>query len=350
MSVQWFFMRILIITQKVDATDSNLGFFIEWIKKFAEHAEVTVIANEVHFDAFGYTEKYATIHSLGKRENESRAERFMRVLRYQKLLLSTLSKIDGVFFHMCPEYVLAAHFLPRFYGKKSVLWYVHKQVSFRLRMASWFVDRIFTASRESCRLRSKKVTVTGHGIDTENSSRPEWARPSGLRLITVGRISPVKDLRTLILGFLEFQKRFPQADLSVVGDPVTNKDRQYSATLQKEFASRVGFIEGVHPAVLPALLWTQTAFLHASRTGSMDKAVLEALAAGLPVFTSSEAFSESMGVIKYHQEDPADFAEKISRAFLRKELVVNEKGKAHVREHHSLHRLIQKILAFYAEK
>jgi hypothetical protein len=79
----------------------------------------------------------------------------------------------------------------------------------------------------------------------------------------------------------------------------------------------------------------------------MDKAVLEALAAGLIVFTSSEVFPSSVGVVKFHQGDVADLAEKIGSAFAQKQFVVNEDGRAYVAEHHNLNRLAQKIVSFY---
>ena len=60
----------------------------------------------------------------------------------------------------------------------------------------WF----FTASRDSCRLKSKKVMVTGHGIDL-NSFCPQDEGKT-IDLITVGRIASSKNLVTLIVGFL----------------------------------------------------------------------------------------------------------------------------------------------------
>lgn len=318
-------MRLLIVTQKVDAEDRNLGFFVRWIEEFAKHAEVTVIPWRT-------------------------GSRFMRSFRYQYLLLKHLPQVDGVFFHMCPEYALAAHFLPMLFRVKTALWYVHKEVSIRLWLAEKLVNKIFTASKESCRLRSKKVAVVGHGIDTE-LFLPQLIRQSGLHLVTVGRISIIKDLRTVILGFLELKKRFSDAQFSLVGEPITIADRQYRDHLVKEFSSSVHFLGGVSYAALPALFLGHTVFVHASKTGSIDKAALEALAAGLPVFTSSEAFSyDTPGVTKFREGDPRDLAEKIARAFEGGNLVIGNEGRAFVREHHSLSHLVQKILSFYAKK
>src|SRR3989338_7612966 len=135
-------MKLLIITQKVDAHDHNLGFFVRWIETLAEHAGLIVIANEVG----GHALESARVRvlSLGKERGVSRLGRFFC---YQKLLCRHLLQVDGVFFHMCPEYVLAAHALPRLFRTRTLLWYVHKEVNWRLRFAAFFVSRVFTASQ-----------------------------------------------------------------------------------------------------------------------------------------------------------------------------------------------------------
>ncbi len=335
-------MKFLVITQKVDADDRNLGFFVRWIETLSEKAEVTVIANEVNEDTVMRLSRGVRVYSLGKEKGASRIRRFFR---YQRFLIANLSSADGVFFHMCPEYVLAAHILPKWFGVKTILWYMHKEVSARLRFATLLVDRIFTASRESCRLSSKKIEIVGHGIDADLFGG-EKRNISALHLVTAGRVSPVKELRTLILGFLELRKKFPSATFSIVGDPITDADRVYREELLLEFPD-TRFNGGVSYSSLPEVYADATVFVHSSRTGSMDKAVLEALASGLPVFTSSEAFSEEMGVKKFKEGDSADLALKIEVAYQKGELGYNERGKSFVREHHYIKSLIQKIIAVY---
>ncbi|MEK7208367.1 MAG: glycosyltransferase family 4 protein [Patescibacteria group bacterium] len=371
-------MRLLIITQKVDADDSALGFFTRWIEEFAARCEqVIVICLE---EGAHRLPQNVRVLSLGKERFKIQDSRFKlgRNIRYACRLVRYIvlqrREYGAVFAHMNPEYALLGGLFWRLVGKKSALWYVHGKVSWRLCLAAFLVNKIFTASTESCRLRSTKVEVVGHGIDVSSSildfqTSQKWgiatttnvahanvAKPlrgfpdaaAELRLLTVGRISPVKDLRTLILGFLELRKRFPEAELSVVGEPITGGDRAHLAEMQRIASGAVRFCGGVPHAELPRWYAEATAFVHASQTGSMDKAVLEALAAGLPVFTSSDAFSEAIpGVRRFREGDPVDLAQKIERAFLRKELVINEKGSAYVKEYHSLPRLAEKIIAFY---
>ena len=90
-------MRLLIVTQKVDTNDPNLGFFVSWIKEFSKHADVTVIGNEVGSYA---PLRDVEVYSLGK---EKGASRLLRLFRYRRLLWKLLPKVDGIFFHMCPE-------------------------------------------------------------------------------------------------------------------------------------------------------------------------------------------------------------------------------------------------------
>ena len=156
--------RILILTQKVDVNDDVLGFFHGWLEKLAQKTDLFVIANYVGDYKLPDNVK---VFSLGK---EKRANSLVKNLKYQWFLLKLLPKVDGVFFHMCPEYVIGAHLLPKIFRKKTLLWYTHKAVNWKLKLAEKLIDKIFTASKESFRLSSKKVEITGHGIDADKFS------------------------------------------------------------------------------------------------------------------------------------------------------------------------------------
>ncbi len=341
-------MKLLIVTQKVDATDSNLGFFIRWLEVFSKSAEIVVIANEVGSHSLPSSVR---VYSLGK---ETGASRFAKLIRYQRLLLKILPSVDGVFFHMCPEYAIAAHVLPRLLGKRTAIWYVHKSVHLPLRIAEKLVQKVFTASKESFRLQSSKVAIVGHGIDTELFSGTQ-ENGNALRLLSVSRISPVKDLRTLLIGFFKLQKKFVDATLSLVGVPVTAQDASYQGELERAIqthglGTKAHFLGKRLYTDLPLLYHAHTVFVHASRTGSLDKAVLEALAAGLIVVTSSEAFTADIpGVKKFREGDASQLAEVLVEASSSGKVVYNEEGREWVEKHHSLTKLVKKILAFYTK-
>lgn len=357
-------MRLLIVTQKVDESDSNLGFFVRWIEEFAKHCErvLVVCLEKGEYRLPGNV----AVFSLGKEKLKitparrlagglaggdkglkmlSRLQYAFRFLRY---IVRERKNYDAVFVHMNPEYLVLGGCLWRLLGKKAALWYTHMKISWRLRCAARFADKIFTASAESCRLQSKKIAVVGHGIDTK-LFKNRGAGAENLRLVTAGRIAPVKDLSTLIRGFLLLRKEFPRAEFSIAGEPITERDAAYFEKV-KRVALEVRFLGGVSHDDLPRLYEKSSVFVHASRTGSMDKAALEALAAGMPVFTSSEAFSEEIpGVRKFKGGDPKDFAEKVSGAVARGELGYNEAAAWWVKERHDLARLAARIPAFLSE-
>ena len=73
---------------------------------------------------------------------------------------------DIVFVHMNPEYIVIAGTLWRLMSKKIALWYMHKSVNLKLRIAV-FSQILFYRVCRGFRLPTKKLHVMGHGIDTD---------------------------------------------------------------------------------------------------------------------------------------------------------------------------------------
>ena len=153
-------MKLLVITQKVDEHDSNLGFFLVWLKTLATRFEdITVICLEAR--EYQLPDN-VTVLSLGKEHRLSQWQYLRRLYTY---IWQYRHDYDHVFVHMNPEYVILCGLLWRLWNKKILLWYTHKSVDIKLRIAEFLVTKIFTASKESFRLRSNKLQVMGHGID-----------------------------------------------------------------------------------------------------------------------------------------------------------------------------------------
>ncbi len=278
-------MKLLICTQKVDAEDSDLGFFVRWIEEFKKHCEVEVIS----------------LKDLGNGGRLSRA--------YNLLAKTSTLDFDAVFVHMNPEYCVAAGWYWRLRGKKIGLWYTHKAVNVRLRIATLFANIIFTASKESFRLNSSKVHVMGHGIDT-NFFTPDPSVHRGDHYLSVGRLSKSKrhDLAILVAGN-DGQK------LKIAGEGPELENLKEEARVARV---DVEFLGPLTHAQLRDEYRKASQLIHTSETGSLDKVVLEALASGLPIMTRD-------GALKY----------------------LENKGPEYVREYHSLSSLIPAILALY---
>ncbi|HZZ99172.1 MAG TPA: glycosyltransferase family 4 protein, partial [Candidatus Paceibacterota bacterium] len=117
--------RLLIITQKVDSHDDLLGFFPSWIKEFSKHCEkVEVIA----FSAGEYDlPSNVQVHSLGKDKGDSKLKQGMRMLN---LLGRYVPESDAVFAHMSPIFAIIAWPFTFYFGKKLILWYLHRSKTF----------------------------------------------------------------------------------------------------------------------------------------------------------------------------------------------------------------------------
>lgn len=335
-------MKILIITQKIDRNDSVLGFFCRWVEEFSKHCEqVTVIALGVGVHNLP---KNVRVFSLGK---ECGTSRIGYLYNFYRLIWHERKNYDVVFVHMNPEYVMLGGILWKILRKKIALWYTHKVVSWYLRVAEKISNDIFTASKESFRLSSKKLHVTGHGIATDLFS-PAPVLPVKMVILNVGRISRTKQQLDVIKIFEHILKISPDSSLHIVGGPLLSDDEDYRDEIQayislRRLGERVLLLGAIPNYKMPDIYRQASVLINLSRTGSLDKDVLEAIACGVPVVTTNEAFREILspyGFFVTASGGPSGVAKTI----------VSAPGKdiavlvARVRNEHALSSLIVKIM------
>lgn len=404
-------MKLLIVTQTVDLQDPVLGFFHRWLEEFAEHCEqVTVVClNEGEYTL----PSNVRILSLGKEKvlqtpNSKLQTRLRYLSRFYSHLWRERSNYDAVFVHMNPEYVVLGAPVWRVLRKRVTLWYTHKSVTRWLRMATRVADAIFTASKESFRIQSDKVHVVGHGIDvalftvpTPHTPHPTPSPASSptpiriphtgdaVRLVSVGRISRTKrqDLAIEALALLrdgkpgnnsvvpplpagegggegvggepapsKWNERRPlRATLTLIGTPLTDVDRAYETELRTLVAGHsldayVVWAGAVPNTDLPAYLAQADVLVHTSETGSLDKVVLEALAAGVLLVTTSQpvraVLPQELGDVGYSVATPEALADRIiALAACRDSHTFRALGRTYVETQHALSALITRILA-----
>jgi glycosyltransferase involved in cell wall biosynthesis len=285
-------MKLLILTQKVDQNDDVLGFMHGWIEEFAKNVpKVTVICLEKRQHSLpGNVE----VLSLGKESGRSKIKYLYNFYRY---IFSKRKEYDAVFVHMNHEYVILGGIFWRLMGKKVALWYAHGHVGFSLRAALFLSNIVFTSGKSGFRIDSPKVRVVGQGIDTEKF-KPGGIREGGVfKIISVGRINPSKDYVTLIkaAGLLKLdQKNFTIGILGVAGgrqDDIEYEKKLKALIAESGLEREIVFYGAVPNRELPKHLAEADLFVNMGQTGSIDKAVLEAMSAGVPVLTCNEAFS-----------------------------------------------------------
>ncbi len=273
-------MRLLLVTQVLDKNHPILGFFHRWVEEFSKHCEqVHVIClQEGEHDL----QVNVIVHSLGKEKEKGK---LAYLLKFYSLIWSLKKEYGAVFVHMNQIYVILGAPFWRALGKKTGLWYAHGSTPFSLKVAEVCAHTIFTCSADSFKLPSKKVVVTGHGIDTARFA-PHIV-PKDLDLITVGRITHAKNLMVLVDLLAELRTTHP-VTLTIVGKAVTDVEHEYEAELRtnierKGLQNFIHFTGGVGQADLPHYLNRAKVFVTVAQNGSLDKAMLEAMACGLPV-------------------------------------------------------------------
>ena len=225
----------------------------------------------------------------------------LRLIGGRWLMLPYLSwivrreRVDVCFVHMNMPWVrrLAPILRPR--GIPVLLWYAHGSVTPELKRAERLADAIVTSTPEGFRLASPKVSVIGQGIDTELFCPSPSTDRRGV--VAVGRVSRSKGLGDLLETFqlLLKQPGFSGESLEICGAELTRDDRDYrreleARILQLELGGSVRFVGHVDRENLPGIFRRARLQLSLSRTGSMDKTVLEGLACGCPVLTTNPAF------------------------------------------------------------
>ncbi len=287
-------LRLLCFNLATDADATGQGFTTAWLNALAPHCDrldvVTMRAGRLALD------DKVRVFSVGKEKGYSEARRAVEFYRILRRLLRE-NDYDACFAHMQPLFALMGAPLLRPRGIPITLWYAHKTVTLKLRLAEKVVQRVVTSSPDGFRLDSPKIRIVGQGIDTSRFV-PAPVPPDQLTLLSVSRLRPAKALDTLIEAAWLLHVDGFDFRLRIVGEAYP-EDRAYAEDLRAmvtrlrlenvvEFAGPVPFHAIVSEYQRASLM------LNLSQTGSVDKALLEAMACAVPVLTSNEAFQSML--------------------------------------------------------
>ncbi len=342
-------MHLVVLTQVLDRRDAVLGFFHTWCEHFARHVdELTVIAQQV-----GDIDLPAHVHvvSLGRDQGAGRAAMIAR-------LVSGLARLrgahrpDAVWAHMVPRFALGAATVTKPRRIPLYLWYTHKGVDTSLRLSAPLVRAVFTASHESFRLEgaADKRVVTGHGIDGTHFRPPQG--PRTIDVLTVGRIAPSK-------GQLELLEALSRMDAvpttEIAGDILLDQDAAYRDEVGRraENLGAVTLLGAVPYTEIAAVMARARVMVNASRTGSVDKVVLEAMACGTIPLTCNESFVPLLGEelsarLMFRRDDPEDLAARLTGLLTLPEderQALGTRLRALVMADHDVARLVPRMVA-----
>ena len=320
-------MRLLICTQKVAANDDVLGFMHRWIEAFAASCEsVFVICLE---EGRHHLPSNVEVFSLGKEQGTSRLTRVIRFVRY---IVQKRGFYDAVFVHMNPEYMILGGLYWRFFHIPTALWYNHRMGGMRARIGVAFAKIIFYTSPFAYAGRFKKAQRMPAGIDTDQFKRDERKPRKAGSILSLGRISPVKQIEVIIDALRILAERGIHFTANLYGDP-TGRDISYLGALRQKGASLVErgvlrWLPGIPNKRAAAVYNEHELFLSATPAGSFDKAVLEAMACEVPVISCNPSFRGLMpDALLFKEGDSRDLADKIEQVLARSKEDLEQLGQ-----------------------
>lgn len=347
-------MKLLMITRRVDKDDAQAGFTYGWVEKLGEKLDqLKVICLEK-----GNTEglaKNIEVFSLGKEKGKNRIKEFSN---FQKGALKFIKQVDGVFCHMNPEYTILISPYAKLFRKKIVSWYSHKAINPRVRLLNTLADVIVTPSQEAFGLNSKKKRVLSHGINTDFFKPGNKEEDNVLRIVSVGRISPIKDYLTLIKTVNLIKDKI-KLKIEIIGGWDYKGQEKYLNKLKEiikeyELDKQISFAGAVKYKDLLEYYQKSDLSVNLCPTGSPDKVVLEAMACGLPVLVANKTFKDDLGpyskklIFKHGNEK--DLAGKIVK--LAQDNQMRKIGlylRDRVVKNHNLNNLMDKIIDVFKE-
>ena len=153
-------MRLVFVTQSVDAEDPILGATVATLRSLAQRCDELVVITD-HVGAHDLPAN-CTLRTFGSRTKLGRGLRYLRALVPQLL---RRDRPDAVIAHMCPIYLVLAAPLAKLVRVPLALWYTHWTIDRTLKLATTLADVGLSVDRRSYPIDDPKVLGIGHGIE-----------------------------------------------------------------------------------------------------------------------------------------------------------------------------------------
>jgi len=356
-------MKLVMITPRVGYDNPLLGFIPGWITHLAKYVDhLWVITPRTEPLSLPVN---ISVVQVGR--DYSKGETIIHAVNnFHKILwdLTHHEHVDGIFTHMYPIYALLAIPYARLSDIPIITWYSHGHASFQIRLASKFVNKIVTASPESFTLPIKNKVVIGHGVDTD-VFKPLLMQnlrvDNTFRIITVGRLSPVKDCTTLIkAASILIENNLRNFKITFLGSAPSHHQR-YAEELRDlvkmlNLQEKITFTGPVPNNMIINYLLENDIFINMQAEGGVGKAVLEAMATGIPCIFCTPAYNSHLNDLRleltYQAGNPDDLADKLQKMFMRsseERQIIGKKLRQIVLENYNLDILTKRIVKLFTE-
>ena len=308
-------MNILIFNLAIDSKDSALSFTTDWINEIAKNYE-NVFVITLRGDLKNISKNVKPFKLYKKNKNK-----LLAIIRFYVYLIKILAnhKINRCFSHMNPLFLGLTLGLLKILKIKTILWYTHPSITLKLRIATFLTDKVVSASQFSFPIKTNKLIPIGHGIDSTRFIQ-SFENKQIKYISVVGRISEVKNIHLIIRAYSKLNHK--KYKLVIIGDTITLEDNNYKEKLikiifKKNLQNLVEFKDSLNRDKLSKVYNDSLCLINATKFGSFDKVVLEAMICGTPTLSHNIAFKdlyipyEKYCIFKYNDE--IDLSEKLGK-------------------------------------
>ncbi|HLP80093.1 MAG TPA: glycosyltransferase [Acidobacteriota bacterium] len=274
--------RLLIINEYMDVNNAVLGIYVHWINSFAKQCSHVHVITLNHGEA--PVDSNVTVYSMGK---ESGVNKATQVHRFYSHLRTVLPQVDMVLVHMSPVWVNLGAPLFAYYNKPVFLWYAHKHVDLKLRVAAALCKGVFSSTPGSNLLESNRLFFVGQGIPLLQFPFDSADRtlPAHVSLLSVGRVTKSKDYDTVLDACELLHSRDVPFTLTIVGPALTDAEKLYDEQIRARvngfaWSDKVTFTGAIANKDIVRYYHSHDVLINAAAKTGADKVVFEASATG----------------------------------------------------------------------
>lgn len=212
-----------------------------------------------------------------------------------------------------------------------------------------------------CAPQKIRIQRTGIPVDEIPFRARAWPRDGAWRFAQACRLIEKKGLKTSLLAFTEFAKRYPQSTFAIAGEGPLRSELETRAR-ELGIGDKVSFPGFLSQAQLRELFYRSHIFLHPSERGAdgnqegVPNSMLEAMASGLAVFATEhggipEAIEHGKSGILVKEGDNDGLASALMEAVTHPDqlTVIAQNGAESVRQKFEQRTQTRQIEDFYLE-
>lgn len=343
-------MNLILFNFELNKNSQALSFSIDWVNEIAKNVNKLYVVSLRcgEYNVANNVEVYCLY-----KDKKNRFQTVLSIWKVLKYIHEKDKNVSGYFVHMAYYFVPILYPFAKIFNQKIVLWYAHKSVPFNLKITNFLVDKVLTSTSIGYQIKTPKLRIIGQGIDCEKFRIQKIPRKYVKNIVTIGRISKIKNIDTIVNAFLSLKRN--DIYLYVVGDVLVKGDTDYlkkiKMSIPHEYKKNIIFTGSIPYNELPKIYQDIDLSINMSETGSLDKAIIESMAMGIPVIT----LNESAKKLFFHLDEKGIFlcANKVALPKILQEVIeknqnVNKKQlREEIIQNHSLNKLAQKIVSEY---